>query len=240
MLDEPNTEIKEEIVGENDMPTNQYDFNLIPPEPIDVNDNSLNSISLQDSSAFTNISSENLYGNEVNFSGLESYNNEEIVMDTTYIQTNKNDSPIMLKIVHIKPNNEEQVLVSSKVPTSCNLVLIKYIKRNQSGTINSSPTIVVKPNNKLKCTNFVCEYEKCGKSFVSKNRLRRHQMIHTGICPFRCRWMQCNYSSNQKAMVIRHIRTQHFKLPFTVKAQKEMKIVDHRDPNDYLEIVTGN
>ena len=65
--------------------------------------------------------------------------------------------------------------------------------------------------------------------------LRYHMRVHLNIRSFRCVWPNCQHSSALKPSLIKHIRTQHFKLPPTQKEQAQLNIVDDRNPNDYVE-----
>jgi len=84
---------------------------------------------------------------------------------------------------------------------------------------------------------YTCPFEGCGKTFRYKNVLETHQRSHTGVKPFRCAWPQgCYFSCTDRSSIVKHIRTQHFKLPRSKKTQRELNIVDNRNPSDYIEI----
>ncbi|KAJ6217616.1 hypothetical protein RDWZM_008773 [Blomia tropicalis] len=97
---------------------------------------------------------------------------------------------------------------------------------------------LVYKHTKTEHVKFVCNYQGCGQSFECYSYLKRHRRIHSQVKPYRCKWPGCGYSSTQCGAVIQHIRIRHFKLPSSVKKQKELNIIDHRNPNDYLEVLT--
>ncbi|KAJ6218535.1 hypothetical protein RDWZM_009692 [Blomia tropicalis] len=83
-----------------------------------------------------------------------------------------------------------------------------------------------------------CKFKGCTKSFSTKNELKAHERrIHLLLKPFVCKWPGCSYSSEVCPAVIRHIRTQHFHLPETLRKQKEKNITDNRDPKEFLEVI---
>lgn len=83
-----------------------------------------------------------------------------------------------------------------------------------------------------------CPYEDCTKAFTTTAELTAHQRrVHLLQKPFRCKWPNCKYSSEVCPAVVRHIRTQHFHLPETVRKQREQNITDTRDPREFLEIL---
>ncbi|XP_028967569.1 zinc finger protein 569-like [Galendromus occidentalis] len=50
----------------------------------------------------------------------------------------------------------------------------------------------------------------CDKLFVDKNKMIRHERIHTGERPFSC--LHCNMTFNQKSSLHRHVKVRHFDL----------------------------
>ena len=56
--------------------------------------------------------------------------------------------------------------------------------------------------------------------------------------PYRCKWEGCTFVSSWASHAIRHIRVNHMNLPKTIKEQKELNIVENRNPMDFLEVMT--
>ena len=81
-----------------------------------------------------------------------------------------------------------------------------------------------------------CKYRGCSKSFCDDSLLARHERVHFSRKPFKCSWNECNYTATERGHVTRHIRTQHFKLPRTVKEQNRRGIVDRRNPDHFIEV----
>ena len=73
-------------------------------------------------------------------------------------------------------------------------------------------------------------------SFRSDFHLAIHERVHMATKPFKCSWDECSFAAAERSKVARHIRTQHFGLPKTVKEQKRRGIVDHRNPADYIVV----
>lgn len=84
--------------------------------------------------------------------------------------------------------------------------------------------------------NYVCQYLGCGRPFPSDAALARHEQSHLNLKPFSCTWPACEYSLNRRGDEAAHVRVVHFKLPRNVTEQKRRNIVDHRDPNEYIEM----
>ena len=84
--------------------------------------------------------------------------------------------------------------------------------------------------------NYRCRFAGCIKEFKSDTMLARHERVHLSIKPFQCAWPDCSYSSTVRGSVTKHIRTVHFKLPKSIKEQKQRGIVDDRKPEDYIEV----
>ena len=83
-----------------------------------------------------------------------------------------------------------------------------------------------------------CKFDGCFKSFPNHASLAIHERVHLATKPYKCSWPQCAYASAsaQRNHVTTHIRVAHFKLPSTVKEQKQRGIVDQRNPDDYIEV----
>lgn len=95
--------------------------------------------------------------------------------------------------------------------------------------------IDVRKHSQLHTEMYACQFG-CGKSFSHTHHRKRHERIHLKLKPFVCKL--CNYCSEARSTVIRHIRIRHFNLPLTLKQQNELNIVDNRDPRDYMEIIS--
>lgn len=80
---------------------------------------------------------------------------------------------------------------------------------------------------------FKCQ--QCAKTFRSKWYLIDHQRQHTDSMPYSCLWPKCEYMARHYSTLIEHIRAKHFKIPRTIKKQKECGIVDIRDPRLYVQ-----
>lgn len=91
---------------------------------------------------------------------------------------------------------------------------------------------------KTEHVKFVCTFAGCDATFECYSYLKRHRRIHSQVKPYCCKWPGCGYSSTQCGAVIQHIRIRHFRLPSSVKKQRELNIIDQRNPNDYLEVIT--
>ena len=100
--------------------------------------------------------------------------------------------------------------------------------------LNSGPIQEVVLSNNVR--KLRCRIAGCGRLFVKTSHLKRHELVHLGFKPYRCKWPGCNFASSQDANVISHIRVTHFNLPRTVKEQIEKNIQDERDARDYLEV----
>lgn len=87
---------------------------------------------------------------------------------------------------------------------------------------------------------YICKFQDCSQELKSRHNLLLHQRAHLGIRPYRCKWPECSYNSNQSSAVIRHIRTKHFQLPLTMREQAMKNIEDDRDPKEFLEVVATN
>ena len=85
--------------------------------------------------------------------------------------------------------------------------------------------------------NHLCSWPECGKAFVDRKSLKDHIRIHVGHKRFKCKWSECGYAAEQRSNVIKHIRIKHFKLPYTLKEQKELNITSTQRPQDYLEVL---
>ena len=53
---------------------------------------------------------------------------------------------------------------------------------------------------------FVCLHLGCGRSFAYERGLARHQLDHTNVKPFFCKWPDCNYISTHRYMIRSHVR----------------------------------
>ena len=98
----------------------------------------------------------------------------------------------------------------------------KRTKTSTSGTVRTK--------------KFACKFQACDRSFLWDAHLKRHERIHLNIEPFRCIWPDCNHADKQKQNLVKHVRAKHFKLPETVKEQKQRGIVDQRNPDDFIEV----
>ena len=81
-----------------------------------------------------------------------------------------------------------------------------------------------------------CQFDGCLKSFPTDALLATHERIHLATKPYKCSWPECDFASALRGNVTAHIRVMHFKLPVTVKEQKNLGIVDQRNPDDYIEV----
>lgn len=86
-------------------------------------------------------------------------------------------------------------------------------------------------------TTMVCPEDGCGKKFGHMSRYKRHLNYHYKIKPYQCRWPGCSYSSAEVCNVVSHVRIRHFRLPKSKEKQRELAIVDDRDPKQYVETV---
>ena len=87
-------------------------------------------------------------------------------------------------------------------------------------------------------TIYTCDIDGCSKTFKQIGHFQAHQRMHLGIKPYHCKWTGCGYASTHQSHVLTHIRTQHLKLPPTLKQQQAEGIVDNREPRDYLHVDT--
>jgi len=55
---------------------------------------------------------------------------------------------------------------------------------------------------------WICKFDNCNKVFLSKDKLIRHSLIHSGGKPFEC--FVCQRAFNDQANLNNHMRTQHF------------------------------
>ena len=83
----------------------------------------------------------------------------------------------------------------------------------------------------------VCPEPGCGKYFDQMSRYKRHINYHYKIKPYRCCYPGCSYASPENCNVISHVRIRHFRLPKSKEKQRELEIVDDRDPKQYVETV---
>ena len=73
-------------------------------------------------------------------------------------------------------------------------------------------------------------------SFPTDYELANHERVHLASKPYKCSWNECSFAAAKRSNLMQHIRTKHFKLPLTIKEQKERGIVDDRNPDDYIEV----
>lgn len=81
--------------------------------------------------------------------------------------------------------------------------------------------------------NFVGKY----RGQMEAHYYREHNR-HNLQKPYRCKWEGCTFVSSWASHAIRHIRVNHMNLPKTIKEQKELNIVENRNPMDFLEVMT--
>ena len=108
-------------------------------------------------------------------------------------------------------------------------------KRKQSSSQSHEVTKKRKTNSD-RPKKHACKFQGCQSSFPFLSDLISHKRFHLGIKPFRCTWSDCGFASERRSHIVRHVRGKHFKLPQFVKKQKELGIVDTRDPNIYIEV----
>ena len=70
---------------------------------------------------------------------------------------------------------------------------------------------------------FTCSEAGCGKSFHNSTNLKRHSRQHSGVKPFACAFVSCNFTSVDKSNTVRHIRHVHL---------KAMPLEEGREPPD--------
>lgn len=85
--------------------------------------------------------------------------------------------------------------------------------------------------------DLVCTHPGCGRKFEMVCMLRRHRRIHNAEKPFRCRWGDCTFASVRLDPVKKHIRSQHFGVPETIKEIRAMGIENVPDPSTWIEVI---
>lgn len=84
-----------------------------------------------------------------------------------------------------------------------------------------------------------CAIADCALSFPNRYYLSAHQRDdHSCGKLYSCKWEDCVYESKHLAAIISHVRGVHFRLPVTRKEQKERGIVDERNANDFINIIS--
>lgn len=84
---------------------------------------------------------------------------------------------------------------------------------------------------------YPCSSGSCHRGpFRTKQKLLQHTRIHLGIRPYECTWPGCSHGCTQKSNLTKHIRRKHFRLPDTLKKQREEGIPDSRDPNEFTKV----
>lgn len=53
---------------------------------------------------------------------------------------------------------------------------------------------------------YTCPYDGCGKHFMRAANLKVHERTHLGLRPFKCKFFNCNFSSERRENCINHIR----------------------------------
>ena len=84
--------------------------------------------------------------------------------------------------------------------------------------------------------SYRCHFADCCKTFKKIYHLKTHVRLHLGLKPYKCRWPDCAYASEDKSNAVKHIRGAHLGLPITKKEQVRERIVDERNATDYLEV----
>src|SRR5699024_10459245 len=107
-------------------------------------------------------------------------------------------------------------------------------KRKRSSARPATKRSKTSSSGTTRTKKFACKFQGCDQLFRWDSHLKYHERIHLSISPFRCTWPGCNYAVKQKPHAVRHVRTQHFKLPLTLKLQQALGITDDRDPNDFI------
>lgn len=110
-------------------------------------------------------------------------------------------------------------------------------KCDECGQMVHSGVFQLHMNRHLNIKNHLCSWPECGKAFVDRKSLKDHIRIHLNFKRFKCKWPDCGYAAEQRSNVIKHIRIKHFKLPYTLREQKEQNISSTLRPQDYLEVL---
>ena len=93
---------------------------------------------------------------------------------------------------------------------------------------------------KKKNGRFVCRYNGCGKTFVEKSNVKKHEMIHTGVKPFACGWKNCNKKFLRKQNRDIHVRRHMGVKPYACEWKYcKKKFVTSSDKIKHYRIHTG-
>lgn len=83
---------------------------------------------------------------------------------------------------------------------------------------------------------FMCSFEGCGKSFITKGHLQTHELIHTGEKPYQCKICGKEYSRSGRLKI--HERTHTGEKPFECTICGK-KFTENGNLKTHLRIHTG-
>ncbi|XP_069605914.1 oocyte zinc finger protein XlCOF8.4-like [Ranitomeya imitator] len=147
----------------------------------------------------------------------------EITLDTFEVNAITPDIPPSLHSKDLSSDPLKQVVCSGSLPTTKenqikNISIKKQIDSNgkkpfsysEYGSCFLKNTFLKDEKNHTAEDRFSCP--ECGKCFILKSDLEKHQRIHTGKNPFSC--SECGKCFNQKSDLVKHQRTHTGEKPF--------------------------